>query len=58
MSRIFINTDLGIEKRCSLCGEYLPFDLEFYFSSGFKNNKKQFHARCKPCYLTSYKGAL
>lgn len=56
MSRIFINTELGTEKRCSLCGEFYPFDLEFFFSSGRKNNKNQLHSRCKACYLASYKG--
>lgn len=56
MKRIYIHTDMGIEKQCSCCGYFFPHDTDFFHSSGFKNNKRQLHSRCKVCYSQSYKG--
>ena len=38
--------DDELNKRCSLCLEYFPFNLEFFHSDG-KNGKLK--SRCKPC---------
>jgi len=27
-----LQTELGLEKRCGKCGEYWPFDNEFFYS--------------------------
>lgn len=39
-------TELGIEARCSKCGEFWPADGEFFFTC-----KGRVHSWCKDCYL-------
>lgn len=44
-NRATIQTELGTEAQCSLCGEYFPADSEFFFSA-----KGKLHSWCKACY--------
>lgn len=55
MSKIYIHTELGIEKRCSHCGDYFPFDDEFFYRNGFKNGYQQWTATCKACFVEMYR---
>ena len=47
MPKIYIHTELGIEKRCTGCNEYFPFDIEFFYKNGFKKGVQQWTARCR-----------
>lgn len=38
--------DLGLEKRCSACKEYLPADSEFFFAG---RDRDGLHCQCKVC---------
>jgi len=58
MMPMYLHTELGIEKHCPLCKEYYPFDEEFFFKNGFKNGVQKWAARCKACYLESYRGGV
>ncbi|ASN71614.1 hypothetical protein 2F1_13 [Uncultured Caudovirales phage clone 2F_1] len=58
MSKIYIHTELGIEKRCTCCNEYFPFDDEFFYKNGFKHGIQQWTARCKACYVETYRGGF
>lgn len=55
MSKIYKQTELGTEKCCPMCHEYFPFDEEFYFKNGLKNGIQKWAARCKTCYMESYR---
>ncbi|WP_318515000.1 hypothetical protein ACN08P_11310 [Photobacterium leiognathi subsp. mandapamensis] len=46
----FTITELGIEKKCTMCGEWYPFDDEFY-QPYFKKAESRFYvkAECKAC---------
>ena len=52
---IYIQTELGTEKCCPMCNDYFPFDEEFYFKNGMKNGIQKWAARCKACYMQSYR---
>ena len=41
-----IITELGIEKRCTKCGEYYPADTEFYYRG---HGSDGLHTWCKAC---------
>ncbi|MBZ0104005.1 MAG: hypothetical protein K8H84_00090 [Sulfuricella denitrificans] len=43
----FIFTELGLEKRCSTCGEFFPADTEFFFSQ--KSRPEGISCACKAC---------
>ena len=45
----FIFTELGLEKRCSTCGEFFPADTEFFFSQA--SRPEGLSTYCKACYL-------
>jgi len=49
------NTELGIEKRCTKCLSYFPFDNEFFYKNGFRDGKQQWSSLCKPCYVAEYR---
>lgn len=53
--QIYINTELGTEKRCTHCNEYFPFDEEFFYKNGFRNGVQQWTARCRACYIEHYR---
>lgn len=57
MSRVFIYTELGTERQCTSCGEYYPFDEEFFNKNGFRNGRQQWTAKCKACFAELYRGA-
>lgn len=40
------NTELGREKRCPRCNEWLPHDGEFY---SFISTRGHYHSHCKAC---------
>lgn len=42
-------TDAGLVKRCPRCGEYWPFDTEFFFANGGKTDG--LYAWCRACYV-------
>ena len=42
-----IETELGIEKRCTVCQEFWPEDDEFYY---FSRSDNRYYAECKACY--------
>ena len=52
---IYRNTELGIEKRCTKCLSYFPFDNEFFYKNGFRDGKQQWSSLCKPCYVAEYR---
>ena len=52
---IYINTELGKEKRCGNCNEYFPFDEEFFYKNGFKKHKQQWSSFCIACYIEKYR---
>ncbi len=56
MSKIYINTELGTEKRCTGCNEYFPFDQDFFYKNGLKKGVQQWTARCKACFTETYRG--
>ena len=48
--------DGELNKRCSLCREYFPYDLEFFHSDG-KNGKLK--SKCKVCcFETKHKSQI
>lgn len=53
--RIYITTELGTEKRCTGCNEYYPLDQDFYYKNGFWKGHQQWTARCKACYVETYR---
>lgn len=40
-------TELGVEKRCPKCGEYLPADAEFWHRNSA--SKDGLYSYCKAC---------
>lgn len=57
MSRVFIYTELGTERLCSTCGEFYPFDEEFFNKNGIRNGRQQWTSKCKACFSELYRGA-
>ncbi|URL05938.1 hypothetical protein L4F92_07605 [Avibacterium sp. 21-595] len=53
MARQFIETELGIELKCSCCGEFYPADKEFFYRCN--KSKWGFHSWCKACYESNDK---
>lgn len=53
----FITTELGVEKLCSICNEYYPYDTEFFYGTGTKrkSGKISLYACCKACYEIKYR---
>lgn len=49
----YIETELGIEKRCTQCGQFWPVDDEFYFAQVDKGIERATSC-CKACYLERY----
>lgn len=46
-------TEIGIEKRCSHCGEYWPVDNEFYARQKEPGGERA-SAMCLACYAQKY----
>ena len=42
---MMITTELGLEKKCTKCGDWWPADKEFYNSNG----GGKLHSKCKAC---------
>ncbi|KJF83700.1 hypothetical protein UA31_03330 [Photobacterium angustum] len=56
---IFAITELGLEKKCTMCGDWYPFDDEFYQSYFIKaKNRHQVKAECKACCIERYRNHL
>ena len=53
---LYINTELGLEKQCSMCGEYYPIDADFFYRNGFRHGVPLWTARCKACFVECYRG--
>lgn len=47
----FVITILGIERKCSRCGELYPNNPEFYYSYTRKDNSHSVVAHCRACEL-------
>jgi hypothetical protein len=46
-----METELGLERRCTKCGDYWPEDREFWFIGNRKDQKKPcIQQPCKACY--------
>jgi hypothetical protein len=46
-----METELGLERLCTKCGDYWPEDREFWFIGNRKNqNKPCIQQPCKACY--------
>lgn len=43
-------TELGTERRCSICGDWWPLDEEFYYRQ--RNGYGGFQSICKACKAT------
>jgi hypothetical protein len=43
----FAFTELGLEKRCSVCGEYFPADTEFFYAQNYR--PEGLSCGCKAC---------
>ncbi|MBU0592464.1 MAG: hypothetical protein KKH74_01875 [Gammaproteobacteria bacterium] len=43
----FAFTELGLEKRCSTCGEYFPADTEFFYAQAYR--PEGLSCGCKAC---------
>lgn len=56
MPKIYINTELGTEKRCTLCGDYYPLDTDFFYKNGIWRGKTQWRSHCKACFTENYRG--
>lgn len=41
-------TNLGLERRCSMCAEFWPADTEFFWST--PKSPSGLHCWCKACY--------
>jgi hypothetical protein len=52
VEREYRQTELGLEVKCSCCGEFWPADKEFFF---FHDGKP--HSWCKACYRANPKVA-
>lgn len=44
---LYVRTDLGLEKRCSRCGEYWPADTGFFLQRAESGDG--LHNWCKAC---------
>lgn len=44
-SGLYRQTELGLEKRCSACGDYWPADPEFFYPKGGR-----LASQCKACF--------
>ena len=42
-----ITTELGLEKRCTKCGEYYPADTEFFYHQN--RGPLYLHSWCRAC---------
>lgn len=53
----YIETELGIEKKCIHCGEYYPATKEFFYGTGqFKKDGTAYlEGNCKACYKEKFK---
>ena len=50
-----IETELGLEKRCTKCDELYPLLSDFFYKDGKdKAGRAKFTAQCKDCYKQSY----
>lgn len=54
---LYINTELGLEKRCKECGEYYPATKEFFYGTGRAkvNGEQLLVPQCKDCYKQRFK---
>ena len=51
-----IETELGLERRCTKCDESYPFESDFFYKDGKdKAGKAKFTTQCKDCYKQSYR---
>lgn len=49
----FRETDIGIEKRCTRCGEFWPVDDEFYSHQRDQNGERA-SSYCRACFIEKY----
>lgn len=42
-----VETELGLERRCNVCGEWWPLDAEFFYRQ--VNGHRGFQGICKAC---------
>lgn len=51
-----IETELGLEKRCTKCDEIYPIESDFFYKDGKdKAGRTKFTTQCKDCYKQSYR---
>lgn len=52
----YIETELGIERQCTVCKDYFPADKEFFYSHGkLASGKTRLTPECKPCWEAKYR---
>lgn len=49
----YILTDLGLEKRCSMCGDYWPADSQFFGMRWSNNEINGLSSGCRACVVES-----
>lgn len=51
-----IETELGLERRCTKCDESYPLESDFFYKDGKdKAGRTKFTTQCKDCYKQSYR---
>lgn len=51
-----IETELGLERRCTKCDESYPLETDFFYKDGKdKAGRAKFTTQCKDCYKQSYR---
>ena len=51
-----IETELGLERRCTKCDESYPLESDFFYKDGKdKAGRAKFTTQCKDCYKQSYR---
>lgn len=51
-----VETELGLERRCTKCDESYPLEPDFFYKDGKdKAGRAKFTTQCKDCYKQSYR---
>lgn len=51
-----VETELGLERRCTKCDESYPLESDFFYKDGKdKAGRAKFTTQCKDCYKQSYR---
>ena len=59
MTSKIIETELGLEKRCTKCDELYPLASDFFYKDGKnQSGRTKFTAQCKDCYKQNYRTTL